>query len=86
MTPTTKSTVTAVNPLRPASTTVAPQQTTNELVTRLEALKAQVWSDTNLGLVELKDKFQELVAIIHAAFTAAPPANPTPPPPPVAQP
>ena len=61
--------------MQPAST--APQTTTEELVTRLEALKAQVWTDTNLGLVQLKDKFQELVAIIHAAFTT-PPTTPPP--------
>lgn len=71
----TKSTVTQVNPLQPAA--AAPQTTTDELVTRLEALKTQVWTDTNLGLVELKDKFQELVSIIHAAFTT----QQTPPPP-----
>ena len=58
----------------PSPTPTATPTPTEELVARLEALKAQVWTDTNLGLVELKDKFQELVSIIHAAFTPPPPA------------
>lgn len=52
-----------------------------ELIARLEALKAHVWTQSNTGVAELKDKFTELVDIVHKLANQAPPPPPPPPPP-----
>lgn len=52
-----------------------------ELIARLEALKAKVWTPKNTGVAELKNAFNELVDIVHKSLTTAPPPPPPPPPP-----
>lgn len=47
-----------------------------ELIARLEALKDHVWTPQNTGVAELKDKFTELVDIIHKAITQSQPPPP----------
>lgn len=47
-----------------------------ELLARLEALKAKVWTAKNTGVVELKDAFTELVDIVHKAASGSEPPDP----------